>query len=97
MGKPNNTAKGGRKAPSSHSSTLSSCVGEAEDPYDAIQDLRDEVALLEKHYPRRAPLHKHSFDLHTTMDCCWNGPYCWSAKLIPQQMKTGCIIASILK
>ena len=48
MGKQKNTAKGEGKALSSHSPTLSSCVGEAGDPCDAAQDLRDEVASLEE-------------------------------------------------
>ena len=48
MGKWKNAAKGGGKAPSSNSSTLSSPVGEAGDLGDAIQDLRDEVASLEE-------------------------------------------------
>ena len=48
MGKQNNTAKGGGKAPSNHSPTLLSHVGEAGDQCDAVQDLRDEVASLEE-------------------------------------------------
>ena len=48
MGKQKNAAKGGGEAPSSHSPTLSSHLGEAGDPYDAVQDLGDEVASLEE-------------------------------------------------
>ena len=47
MGKQNNAAKAG-KAPSSHSSTPSSLVGEARDPCNTVQDLRDEVASLQE-------------------------------------------------
>ena len=47
MGKQKNVAKGG-KDPRSHSPTPSSQVGEAEDPCNTVQDLRDEVVLLEE-------------------------------------------------
>ena len=47
MGKQKNAVNGGGKTPSSHSPTLSSWVSKAEDPCDAVQDLRDQVASLE--------------------------------------------------
>ena len=48
MGKQKNTAEGGGKAPSSHYPTPLFHMGEAGDLYDAVQDLRDEVASLQE-------------------------------------------------
>ena len=47
MGKQKNAPKGVGKAPSGHSPTLSSHLGEAGDPCDVVQDLSNEAASLE--------------------------------------------------
>ena len=97
MGKQKNVAKGGGKAPSTYSSTLSSHVGEAGDPCDTVQDLRDKVASLEEALSQMGASCKCPFNLHNIMDCCQNGPYHWSAELIPQQMKTRNVIVPMLE
>ena len=75
MGKWKNTAKGGGKAPSSHSPTPSFHFDEAWDPCDKLQDLEYEVASLEEHYPRWTLLPKCPFDLHNVVDHHQNDPY----------------------
>ena len=61
MGKHKKAAKGGGKAPSSHSPTLLSHVVEVGDPYDSIQDLRDKVASLEEALSQMGAFSQMSF------------------------------------
>ena len=97
MGKLNNTAKGGWKAPGSHSPTLSSCVGEAGHTCDVVQDLRDEVALLEEALFHMGTSSQMPFQFTQCDGSPLEQSLFWSIKVIPQETKTRCTIASTLE